>query len=161
MDSGTDFLTHLDGEGRPRMVDVTGKGETARKATASGVLRFSGRVPDLFSGGNPKGDPTAAAVIAGIQAAKRTPDLIPLCHPLSAGHVDVRVERSGERELRVTCTVSGTARTGFEMEALTGAAVALLTLYDMTKAADRSMVIDGVRLTAKTGGRSGDRTEES
>jgi cyclic pyranopterin phosphate synthase len=160
MDGGTDFLTHLDGEGRPRMVDVTGKEETARRATACGVLRFSKSIPGLFSGGNPKGDPTAAAVIAGIQAAKRTPDLIPLCHPVSAGHIDVQVERSGERELLVTCTVTGTARTGFEMEALTGAAAALLTLYDMTKAADRSMVIDGVRLTGKTGGRSGDRAGE-
>jgi len=149
-------LTHLDEQGQARMVDVGGKPETARSATATGRIRMS---PEALSavrdGSGPKGDVLAAARIAGIMAAKKTGELIPLCHPLAldAVTVDFAFEDDG---VRVTARASLTGRTGVEMEALTAASLALLTIYDMAKALDKGMVIDGVRLLEKTGGKSGD-----
>lgn len=151
------MLTHLDGEGRPRMVDVTGKDVTDRTAVAEGVLVTRPETLALIrrSGGGPKGDPTVTASLAGIQAAKRTSDLIPLCHPLPLTSVDVDVEVDEALPgLRATATVRVTARTGVEMEALTAVAMALLTGYDMLKAVDGDMRIEQIRLVSKTGGRS-------
>lgn len=149
-------LTHLDESGAARMVDVGGKQATARSATASGRIRMTAEaLAALTDGSAPKGDALAAARIAGIMAAKRTADLIPLCHPLALDSVavDFAVESGC---IRVTATASLTGRTGVEMEALTAASIALLTLYDMGKALDKSMVIEDLRLLAKSGGKSGD-----
>ncbi len=149
-------LTHLDETGAARMVDVGGKPATARSATATGRIRMSAEaLAALVDGSGPKGDALAAARVAGIMAAKRTGELIPLCHPLAldAVSVDFAVEADA---IRVTATVSLTGRTGVEMEAMTAASVALLTLYDMGKALDKAMAIEGVRLLAKSGGKSGD-----
>lgn len=149
-------LTHLDETGAARMVDVGGKSATSRSATAEGRIHMSDEaLSALWDGRGPKGDALAAARIAGLMAAKRTGDLIPLCHPLSldAATVDFAVETDA---IRVTATASLTGRTGVEMEAMTAVSVALLTLYDMGKALDKAMVIGGVRLLAKTGGKSGD-----
>jgi len=148
-------LTHLDANGAARMVDVGGKPETARSATASGRIRMSAAaLQAVREGSGPKGDVLAAARIAGIMAAKRTGELIPLCHPLAldAVSVDFDFEDNG---VRVTARASLTGRTGVEMEAMSAACVALLTIYDMAKALDKGMVIDGVRLLEKTGGKSG------
>jgi cyclic pyranopterin phosphate synthase len=151
-------LTHLDAEGRARMVDVSAKPATARLARAEGLVRMTRATRDLaLSGEAAKGDVRAVAEIAGVMAAKRTADLIPLCHPLALSKCQVRVE-ADEAGLRVTAEVATTGPTGVEMEALTAAAVACLTLYDMLKAAERGMVIDGVRLLEKSGGASGDFT---
>lgn len=151
-------LTHSDPSGRPRMVDVADKDVTTREAVAEGVIRMdAATLAELAAGRGPKGDPLTVAQIAGIQAAKRTAELIPLCHPLPLSTVEVAVE--GEPALpgvRVTATVRVAARTGVEMEALTAVSVALLTVYDMAKALDRGMRIEGVRLLRKTGGRSGE-----
>jgi cyclic pyranopterin monophosphate synthase len=150
-------LTHLDETGRPAMVDVGGKPETARVAVAIGELITAIETLDILERGQaPKGDPMVVAQIAGIQAAKRTAELIPLCHQLPLSRVDVRL--AIDRELpgiRAEAEARVTARTGVEMEALTAVTVALLTMYDMLKAVDRNMRIDNVRLTLKTGGRSG------
>lgn len=149
-------LTHLDETGAARMVDVGGKLATARSATAEGRIRMSAEaLAALWEGSGPKGDTLAAARIAGIMAAKKTGDLIPLCHPLAldAITVDFAVEADA---IRVTSTASLTGKTGVEMEAMTAASIALLTLYDMGKALDKTMVIGGVRLLAKSGGKSGD-----
>lgn len=149
-------LTHLDDNGAARMVDVGGKPETARTATATGRIRMSAdSLAAVRDGSGPKGDVLAAARIAGIMAAKKTGELIPLCHPLAldAVVVDFTFEDSG---VRVTARASLTGRTGVEMEALTAVSVALLTIYDMAKALDKGMVIEGVRLLEKTGGKSGD-----
>lgn len=149
-------LTHLDEQGAARMVDVGGKAATARKAVARGRIRMSSEaLAAIRDGGGPKGDVLAAARIAGIMAAKKTGELIPLCHPLSldAVTVDFAFEDDG---VRVTATASLTGRTGVEMEAMTAASVALLTIYDMAKAIDKAMVIDGVRLLSKSGGKSGE-----
>ncbi|HUF12862.1 MAG TPA: cyclic pyranopterin monophosphate synthase MoaC [Longimicrobiales bacterium] len=158
------MLTHLDQEGRPRMVDVSAKDVTDRTAVAEGILITRPGTLDLIrASGGPKGDPTFTASLAGIQAAKRTAELIPLCHPLplTSVDVDVRVDDSLPG-LRATSTVRVTGRTGVEMEALTAVAVALLTAYDMLKAVDGEMRIENVRLLRKTGGRSGVReTEQS
>lgn len=138
------------------MVDVGGKQATARSATASGRIRMTAEaLAALTDGSAPKGDALAAARIAGIMAAKRTADLIPLCHPLALDSVtvDFAVESGC---IRVTATASLTGRTGVEMEALTAASIALLTVYDMGKALDKSMVIEDLRLLAKSGGKSGD-----
>jgi cyclic pyranopterin phosphate synthase len=149
-------LTHLDAEGRARMVDVSGKPETAREAVAAGLVRMSPTTRDLALGGKArKGDVVAAAEIAGIMAAKRTSELIPLCHPLALSKAEVRIA-SDEAGLAVTARVATTGPTGVEMEALTAVSVACLTLYDMLKAAERGMTIDAVRLIEKTGGASGD-----
>jgi len=148
-------LTHLDAEGRARMVDVSGKPDTAREALAAGRVRMSPATRDLaLSGGAKKGDVVAAAELAGIMAAKKTAELIPLCHPLSLSKAEVRVEAADDG-LAVTARVATTGPTGVEMEALTAVSVACLTLYDMLKAAERGMTIDAVQLIEKTGGASG------
>lgn len=151
-------LTHQDQAGRPRMVDVSPKEPTLRTATAEGFLRTDPATLDaLRAGRTPKGDPLVVARIAGIQAAKRTADLIPLCHPLPLSSVEVDVDFAPDGSgLRATATVRVHARTGVEMEALTAVTTALLAAYDMLKAIDRGMRIDAVRLLRKTGGRSGD-----
>jgi cyclic pyranopterin phosphate synthase len=151
-------LTHLDETGRARMVDVSDKTATAREAVAEGFVRMSPATLMLaLSGEGRKGDIRAVAEIAGVMAAKKTSDLIPLCHPLSLSKVDVRVEPA-EGGLAVTALVKTTGPTGVEMEALTAVSVACLTLYDMLKAAEKGMVIEAVRLVSKTGGKSGDWT---
>ncbi|GAA3796031.1 cyclic pyranopterin monophosphate synthase MoaC [Qipengyuania pelagi] len=148
-------LTHLDEHGAARMIDVGAKPETQRKAIAEGRIRMSdAALSALWDGTGPKGDALATARIAGIMAAKRTGELIPLCHPLALDAVTVEFARESDA-IRVTATTSCTGRTGVEMEAMAAASVALLTLYDMGKAVDRAMVIDGVRLIEKTGGKSG------
>ncbi|MGZ3196636.1 MAG: cyclic pyranopterin monophosphate synthase MoaC [Croceibacterium sp.] len=148
-------LTHLDSQGAARMVDVGGKPETARSATATGRIRMS---PEALiavrEGSGPKGDVLAAARIAGIMAAKKTAELIPLCHPLALDTVSVDFVFETEA-VRVTAVASLTGKTGVEMEAITTASIALLTIYDMAKALDKGMVIEDVRLLEKTGGKSG------
>jgi cyclic pyranopterin phosphate synthase len=151
-------LTHLDSEGRARMVDVGEKAETARTARAEGSITMSLEALDAIErNALAKGDAIAAARIAGMMAAKRTAELIPLCHPLALTDtgVDLEVDRSLPG-LRVTAWASTRGRTGVEMEALTAVTVALLTVYDMAKALDRGMQISDVRLTEKRGGKSGD-----
>jgi cyclic pyranopterin phosphate synthase len=155
MASAMSKLTHLDADGAARMVDVGGKPETARSAIATGRIRMSAEaLTAVREGSGPKGDVLAAARIAGIMAAKKTGELIPLCHPLSldAVHVDFVIEDDG---VRATATASLSGRTGVEMEAMTATCVALLTIYDMAKALDKGMAIEGVRLLEKTGGKSG------
>jgi|SRR5450432_3386524 len=151
-------LTHLDEDGRARMVDVSDKASTAREAVAEGFVRMSAATLALaLSGEGKKGDVRAVAEIAGVMAAKKTADLIPMCHPLALSKVEVRVEPA-EGGLAITARVKTTGPTGVEMEALTAVTVACLTLYDMLKAAEKTMVIEGVRLVSKTGGKSGDWT---
>ena len=151
-------LTHMDETGRARMVDVSDKAVTAREAVAEGFVRMSPQTLALAaSGEGRKGDVRAVAELAGIMAAKRTSDLIPLCHPLALSKVEVRIEPA-EDGLSVTARVRTTGQTGVEMEALTAVSVACLTIYDMLKAAEKGMVIEAVRLTAKSGGASGDWT---
>ncbi len=148
-------LTHLDEQGHARMVDVGGKTETARVAIASGRIRMSAEALAAIREGNvPKGDVVAAARIAGIMAAKKTAELIPLCHPLALDSVTVDFAFE-ENAVRTTAIASLTGRTGVEMEAMTAASIALLTIYDMAKAIDKGMVIDEVRLIEKRGGKSG------
>ena len=148
-------LTHLDERGNARMVDVGGKVETARVAIASGRIRMSPEaLAAIHTGDVAKGDVLAAARIAGIMAAKKTAELIPLCHPLALDSVgvDFAFEADG---VRATATASLTGRTGVEMEAMTATAIALLTIYDMAKAVDKGMVIEAVQLIEKRGGKSG------
>jgi len=148
-------LTHIDETGRARMVDVSDKAATAREAVAEGFVRMSAETLALAtSGEGRKGDVRAVAEIAGVMAAKQTSSLIPMCHPLALSKVEVQVEPAAEG-LRVTARVKTTGPTGVEMEALTAVSVACLTLYDMLKAAEKGMVIEGVRLLEKTGGKSG------
>jgi cyclic pyranopterin monophosphate synthase len=148
-------LTHVDAAGSARMVDVTAKEPTARTAVASGVLRTTVEVVELLRrDGLPKGDALATARIAGIMGAKRTPDLVPLCHPIALSGIVVELEPDGA-EVRVRATVRTTDRTGVEMEALTAVAVAGLTLHDMVKAVDPAAVMDGVRVESKEGGKTG------
>jgi cyclic pyranopterin phosphate synthase len=151
-------LSHLDESGRARMVDVTAKRETAREAVATGTVRMKPETLALIqSGGVPKGDVIGVAQVAGVMAAKRTSELIPMCHPLLLTDVDVQIRRDGqESALQITATVRSTGKTGVEMEALTAVAVAALTVYDMCKAVERGIRIDGVRLLKKSGGKSGD-----
>jgi cyclic pyranopterin phosphate synthase len=154
-------LTHIDADGAARMVDVSGKSKTVREATAEGRIAMSAQAAEAVrAGAVKKGDVLAVARIAGIMAAKRTADLIPLCHPLPIAGVtvDLRVEADG---VAATATVRTAHSTGVEMEALTAVTVALLTVYDMAKALDRAMEIGAVRLIAKSGGRSGDYRAES
>ena len=149
-------LTHLDAQGHARMVDVGGKAATRRLATATGRITMVPAALAAISGGQvPKGDVLAAARIAGIMAAKKTAELIPLCHPLAldAATLDFAIEPDG---IRATATASLSGRTGVEMEALTAVSIALLTIYDMAKALDKGMVIGDVRLVEKRGGKSGD-----
>jgi cyclic pyranopterin phosphate synthase len=149
-------LTHLDADGAAHMVDVGGKPATARRAVASGRITMSAQALEAIRAGNaPKGDVLGTARIAGIMAAKRTGDLIPLCHPLGLEAVSVDFAYEADA-IRATATASLTGRTGVEMEAMTAVSVALLTIYDMAKAIDKGMVISEVRLIAKTGGKSGD-----
>lgn len=149
-------LTHVDQAGAARMVDVSGKDVTVRTATASGRVLVSAVVLDLLRGGGvPKGDALAVARIAGIQAAKRTPDLVPLCHPIAIHGVEVDLTLA-DGSVEITATVRTADRTGVEMEALTCVAVAGLALVDMVKAVDRGAIITDVRVEAKSGGRSGD-----
>ncbi|WP_019053652.1 cyclic pyranopterin monophosphate synthase MoaC [Sphingobium xenophagum] len=149
-------LTHLDADGAARMVDVSAKAVTAREAIASGRIdMIADAAAAIAQGLVKKGDVLAVARVAGIMAAKRTADLIPLCHPiaLSSVNIDFDLDESG---VTVTATARTAGQTGVEMEALTGASVALLTIYDMAKALDKGMVIGQVRLIAKSGGKSGD-----
>ena len=148
-------LTHLDALGNARMVDVGGKAESARIAVASGRITMSDEaLAAIRAGDAPKGDVIAAARIAGIMAAKKTAELIPLCHPLALDSVTVEFAFEADG-IRVTATVSLTGKTGVEMEALTAVSVALLTIYDMAKALDKGMVIGGLRRIEKRGGKSG------
>jgi cyclic pyranopterin monophosphate synthase len=151
-------LTHVDASGNPSMVDVGEKPETMRVAEAEGELIVASATLEILERGEiPKGDPLVVAQIAGIQAAKRTAELIPLCHQLPLTKVDVRLEVDTLLPgIRAHATAKVVARTGVEMEALTAVSVALLTMYDMLKAVDRGMRIDNVRLTRKSGGRGGD-----
>jgi cyclic pyranopterin phosphate synthase len=153
-------LTHLDESGAARMVDVTSKDVTARTATATGRVLVSAEVVGLLRGeGVPKGDALAVARIAGIMGAKRTPDLIPLCHPLAISGVTVDlavVDLESGGAVEITATVRTADRTGVEMEALTAVSVAALTVIDMVKAVDKGAVITDVRVEAKSGGKSGD-----
>ena len=149
-------LTHLDDAGAARMVDVSGKLETQRRAIATGRISMSREAAAAIGAGDvPKGDVLAAARIAGIMAAKRTGELIPLCHPLpiTSAAIDLSVDSDG---VTATATITTTGRTGVEMEAMTAVSVALLTIYDMAKAIDKAMTIDSIRLLSKTGGKSGD-----
>ena len=149
-------LTHLDESGEAHMVDVGGKPATARRAVASGRITMSAEALEAIRQGNaPKGDVLGTARIAGIMAAKRTGDLIPMCHPLGLEAVSIEFAFE-ETAIRVTATASLTGKTGVEMEAMTAASIALLTIYDMAKAVDKGMVISEVRLIAKSGGKSGD-----
>lgn len=148
-------LTHIDEQGAARMVDVSAKPATARTAVAEGRITMNAdALAAIRSGATAKGDILATARIAGIMAAKKTAELIPLCHPLplAAVAIDIAIEPEG---IRVTATASTTAQTGVEMEAMTAVSVALLTLYDMDKAIDKRCIIGGVRLLAKDGGKSG------
>lgn len=150
------MLTHLDAQGQANMVDVTDKVVSSREAVAESLVRMRPETLDLIqNGGHPKGDVFAVARIAGIQAAKRTWELIPLCHPLTL--TSVKVELTAEQpdavRIRARCKLAG--QTGVEMEALTAASIAALTLYDMCKAVDKGMVIETTRLLEKTGGKSG------
>jgi cyclic pyranopterin phosphate synthase len=156
MSSGQQHLTHLDAAGAARMVDVSGKDITARTARARGRVLVSPQVIELLRGeGMPKGDALATARIAGIMGAKRTPELIPLCHPLAVSGVKVDLSLTDEA-VEITATVKTTDRTGVEMEALTAVSVAALTVVDMVKAVDKAAVISDIRVEEKTGGKSGD-----
>ena len=149
-------LTHLDERGHAHMVDVSAKAVTERVATAEGWVRMTPETLALATGGAAKGDVIGTARLAGIMAAKRTADLIPLCHPLPIAKVAVELEPDAALPgMRIAATVKTTGRTGVEMEALTAASVAALTVYDMLKAAQRDMEIGGLRVTLKDGGRSG------
>ena len=151
-------LTHFDAQGQAHMVDVSAKSETHRIARATGVIRMQPATFALIAGGTAKkGDVIGIARIAAIQAAKRTSDLIPLCHPLPITRVAVEFELDAAgSSVRCTAQVETLGRTGVEMEALTAVQIGLLTVYDMCKAADRGMVMDGVRVLEKHGGKSGD-----
>lgn len=151
-------FTHFDPGGKARMVDVGGKEDTRREAAAEGTIRMSRECFGMVAAGTAeKGDVLGTARIAGIMGAKRTSDLIPLCHILNLTRVSVDFELLEERaEIRAVCTAGTTGKTGVEMEVLTGVACALLTIYDMCKAADKTMEIGTVRLIRKSGGKSGD-----
>jgi len=151
-------LTHISGDGTANMVDVSGKAVTGRTATAAGsVVMSAATLSAILAGDAQKGDVIGTARIAGIMAAKRTSELIPLCHPLALTKVSVEIEADEALPgLRVTASASLDGKTGVEMEALTAVSVACLTIYDMAKALDRGMVIGDIRLVAKSGGRSGD-----
>ncbi len=154
-------LSRVDRTGRARMVDVSGKPATVRRAVAESFVALSRRTMMLIAaGGLPKGNALETARLAGILAAKRTAELIPLCHPLTLAHVEVEAEPA-PRGVRFVSRVTCTGQTGVEMEALTASAVAALTLYDMVKAVEKSAVIERIRLLEKSGGKSGDFSRES
>jgi cyclic pyranopterin phosphate synthase len=153
-------LSHIDAAGRARMVDVTAKADTKREATARGRITMQAQTLALIqSGGMPKGDVLAVARVAGIMAAKRTHELVPMCHPLLLTGIDVSLEPARSC-IDIEATVRTTGKTGVEMEALTAVTVAALTVYDMCKAVDRRMRVESVRLVRKSGGKSGDITLE-
>jgi cyclic pyranopterin monophosphate synthase len=156
-------LTHIGPDGRARMVDISSKSVSDREALATGRIRMAPEtLARALSRDTRKGDPLAIAELAGIMGAKRTADLIPLCHPLPLTGVKVEIAQAAEGSaLQVSATARTTGRTGVEMEALTAVTVACLTLYDMLKAIDRSMVIEGIELVAKSGGASGDYRKEN
>lgn len=149
-------LNHLDEYGKAHMVDISGKSVTDREAVATGRILMQAETLKLIAEGNlPKGDVFAVSRIAGIMAAKRTSDIIPLCHPIPLSAIDIRIEADGESEIIVEARVKTTGQTGAEMEALTAVSVATLAIYDMCKAVDRSMEIKSIRLESKSGGKSG------
>jgi cyclic pyranopterin phosphate synthase len=151
-------LTHTDEEGRARMVDVGDKAVTTRTAVSSGFVRMAATtIEAIREHRTPKGDPLEVARLAGIMAAKRTSELIPLCHNLPLNHADVQLELRADG-VAIVATATTEGKTGVEMEALTAASVAALTIYDMCKAIDKAMIISDIRLESKTGGRSGDYT---
>ena len=157
-DETTDKLTHLDSKGNARMVDISNKDETLRVARARSEVRMSAEAYGLvFSGGIAKGDVLGVARLAGIMAAKKTPEIIPLAHPLllTRATVDLDPDDAGKRIL-ITATVETTGRTGVEMEALTAAAASALTVYDMCKSVDKGITIENIRLLSKSGGKSGE-----
>jgi len=155
MSSGSK-LTHLNADGEAHMVDVGGKAETARRAIASASLEAQpDTVTAIFGGTLGKGDALAVARVAGIMAAKKTSELIPLCHPIALTKVEVDITKAAPGRIAILATAQTTGKTGVEMEALTAASVTALTLYDMAKAIDRGMTISAVRLEEKTGGKSG------
>lgn len=150
-------LTHLDEKGQAHIVDIGGKAVTRRRAVAQARLAgAAATMAAIFSGGLQKGDALAVARIAGIMAAKKTADLIPLCHPIPLTRVSVEIEPDGDAAILIRATAETTGRTGVEMEALVAASTAALTLYDMAKALDRAMVVSDICLLEKSGGRSGD-----
>ena len=150
------MLTHLDSQGRANMVDVTDKAVTSREAVAQAVVRMRPEtLAMIVNGDHPKGDVFSVARIAGIQAAKKTADLIPLCHPLMLTSVKVELSAQGTEAVLIVARCKLAGQTGVEMEALTAASVAALTIYDMCKAVDRGMTIEGVRVLEKLGGKSG------
>lgn len=150
-------LSHIDTSGRARMVDVSDKANTVREAVAEGLIRMAPETLSLaLSGKARKGEVMAVAELAGVMAAKKTSDLIPLCHPLPLSKIVVEVSEAKDIGLKVTARVRTTGPTGVEMEALTAVSVACLTLYDMLKAADMAMTIEAIALVSKTGGASGD-----
>jgi cyclic pyranopterin phosphate synthase len=155
-------LTHIDKQGRPKMVDISAKAETERRAVAKGVVRMKPATLDLIKkGGTKKGEVLATAQLAGIMAAKQTPHLIPLCHPIPIEEVTVDFKLDEKNSaIEITATAKSTGKTGVEMEALTATAVAALTIYDMAKAVDRGMKIENIRLVEKSGGKSGKITLE-
>ena len=157
-----DKLTHMDESGRPRMVDITGKPDTRREAVAKGTVSMQATTLDLIKKGkSAKGDVLAVAQLAGIMAAKQTPNLIPLCHPVLIG--DIKIEFNTDEKnstVEITTTVESVGKTGVEMEALTATAVTALTIYDMCKAVDRGIRIENIRLIKKSGGKSGTITLE-
>jgi cyclic pyranopterin monophosphate synthase len=157
-DSNPPKLSHYDEAGQASMVDVSAKQPTRRTATASAFVELSAAVLAALPQ-NPKGDPLEVARFAGIQAAKRTSELIPMCHPLPLTHIDVQARIEGDG-VRITATAATIGVTGVEMEALTAATVAALTIYDMTKALDKAIVIRNIQLESKTGGKSGDYNRE-
>lgn len=149
-------LTHIDASGTARMVDVGAKAETARTAVASGFIRIEASALERIRAGDaPKGDVLGTARIAGIMAAKRTSDIIPMCHPLMLDAINLDLDYAADG-IQVVATASLTGKTGVEMEAMTAVSAALLTIYDMAKALDKGMVIERIRLIAKSGGKSGD-----
>lgn len=149
-------LTHLNEKGEAHMVDVGDKPPTRRRAVAGASLSATRETIDALMGGTlKKGDALATARVAGIMAAKKTADLIPLCHPLALNRVEIEIIRSGDTSIGLTSTAESTGPTGVEMEALTAVSTAALTLYDMAKALDRAMVISDIRLIEKSGGKSG------
>ena len=150
-------LTHFDRKGKARMVDVSAKAETKREAVASGSVSMKKETFEMILGGTAeKGDVLGVARVAGIMAAKKTPDIIPMCHPLSISSVTIEFEFGGDgRRIGIEARVKNTGRTGVEMEALTAVAAAALTIYDMCKAVDRGMVISDILLLEKRGGKSG------
>lgn len=159
----TDQLTHFNAKGDAHMVDVGEKAITARRAVARGSIRMQKETLDrIVRGDNKKGDVLSVARIAGIMAAKKTADLVPLCHPLALSHVDIQLDTNkADNSVICTVTVETAGQTGVEMEALTAVQVCLLTVYDMCKAMDRGMIIDNVCLLSKSGGKSGNWTRAS